>query len=86
MTDARGSTLPHWPARLGEDLAASYLGISKTTFRDRVGKRVYPQPIREGKRLLWAKVQLDRFVEAQFGILPANESGDAGDASWADLR
>lgn len=76
--------LPHWPARLSEDLAAAYLGVSKTTFRDRWHARTYPQPLREGKRLLWARLQLDRFVEAQFGITATND--DAGDETWADLR
>ncbi len=75
--------LPNWPARLSEDLASAYLGVSKTTFRDRWQSRIYPQPVRDGGRVFWARVQLDKFVEAQFGLLRANETGDE---SWADLR
>lgn len=77
------AALPNWPARLGEDMAAAYLGVSKTTFRDRWQRRTYPQPIREGKRLLWSRTQLDRFVEQQFGI---DGDNDNGDETWGDLR
>lgn len=80
MTDA---ALPNWPARLSEDLASAYLGVSKTTFRGRWQSRLYPQPVREGKRLLWSRVQLDRFVDTQFGLA---QTVGAGDDSWADLR
>ena len=74
-------TLPDWPARMGEDCASQYLSVSRTTFRARVKSRTYPQPVREGGRLLWSRMQLDRFVDAQFGIIAADN-----DASWSDLR
>jgi hypothetical protein len=69
---------------MGEDLAALYLGVSATTFRERVRGGGYPQPVREGGRLLWARLQLDRYVEAQFNLQPA--TGEAGDRTWDDLR
>ena len=75
-------SMPNWPARLGEDMAARYLGVSKATFRTRWQARRYPQPLREGKRLLWSRTQLDRFVAAQFGLAAEG----AGDGSWDDLR
>jgi predicted DNA-binding transcriptional regulator AlpA len=78
MTPARASLLPDWPARMGEDMAALYLGVSKTTFRERVRGRSYPQPVREGGRLLWSRRQLDRFIDSQFGT---SES----DSTWDDL-
>lgn len=80
---SEAASLPNWPARLGEDLAAAYLGVSKTNFRGKWQSRQYPQPVRDGNRLLWSRVQLDRFVEAQFGLSSANEEGDD---TWADLR
>lgn len=82
MKAERIALMPHWPARMGEDMAALYLGVSLTKFRERVGAKVYPQPVKEGARLLWAKRQLDLYVDAQFGI--ANEDGD--DPTWADLK
>lgn len=60
--------MPDWPARMGVDVAALYLGISETAFAEKVKRREYPQPIQEGGRKLWARVQLDRYVAAQFGI------------------
>jgi hypothetical protein len=47
-----------------------------------VKARSYPQPVREGGRLLWAKRQLDLYVDAQFGI--ANDEQD--DPTWADYK
>jgi hypothetical protein len=73
--------LPNRPARLGEDDAAAFLSISKTTFRCRWQTGEYPRPIREGGRLFWSRLQLERFVAAQFGI---NGDGQE-DSSWADL-
>lgn len=80
---ALAASLPDWPARLSEDLASSYLGVSKTTFRERWKASKYPQPVRDGRRLLWSRRQLDGFVEAQFGFDPAKE---VTDDTWADLN
>ena len=79
MKHERVAKMPDWPARMGEDMAAAYLGVGLTTFRDRVKGKEYPQPVREGGRVLWARVQLDRFVESQFGIATASEEN-----SWDD--
>ena len=80
-----GATLPHWPARMSEKLAAAYLNISPSAFRDRVRNRVYPQPVRDGGRVYWGRVQLDQFVARQFGMAQIPEN-DTGDESWADLK
>ena len=82
MRAERIALMPHWPARMGEDMAALYLGVSLTAFRERVSSRAYPQPMMEGRRRLWAKRQLDLYVDAQFGI--ANDEQD--DPTWADLQ
>lgn len=76
----RIARMPDWPARMGEDMAADYLGVGLTTFRDRVKERKYPQPVREGGRLLWSRRQLDLFIESQFGIATAKEND-----TWADV-
>jgi hypothetical protein len=68
-------SLPHWPARMGEEMAAAYLGISASTLRAGSAVGRYPKPVRDGKRVLYAKVQLDRFVMAQFGIAADNQEG-----------
>ena len=80
---AKIALMPDWPARMGEDLAALYVGVSVTSFRDGVGRGRYPQPVREGRRKLWARRQLDRFVDAQFGL---PQEGGSEDPSWDDLR
>ena len=72
------TALPDWPARMGETHAALYLGVSASTFRDRVKARTYPQPVREGGRNLWSRRQLDRFVDAQFGLAGDNDEEGGG--------
>jgi hypothetical protein len=81
----RIALMPAWPARMGEDMASLYLGVSLTKFRERVDAKVYPQPVTEGRRKLWAKVQLDRFIAEQFR-LPVDESAGDGPRrnSWDD--
>jgi hypothetical protein len=75
MTNDRALKLPDWPARMGEDLAAAYLGVSASTLRQGSAAGRYPRPIRDGKRVLYSRVQLDRFVMAQFGIPADNQEG-----------
>lgn len=74
----RAAALPYWPARLSEDMAAAYLSISKTTFRERWQGGVYPRPVREGGRLFWSLRQLQRFVDAQFGLPADNDEEGRG--------
>ncbi len=81
MNVERLASLPNWPARMGEDLAAAYMGVSLTTFRERVQGRAYPQPVWEGRRKLFARVQLDRFVAAQFSLAADNDEEGSGWAS-----
>lgn len=56
------------PRLLDEDTAAAYLGIGATRFRMRVQKKELPQPHRDGRRLLWDRKLLDRYVDALSGI------------------
>lgn len=61
------ANLPNWPRRLSAELAAAYLGISKTTLLTGVGSRRYPEPMRDGKRVLWDRETLDEWVDAASG-------------------
>lgn len=74
------ANLPDWPARLSEDLAAQYLSISPSTFRERVKSRAYPQPVYDGGRKFFSRRQLDSFVDAQFGLGAADN--DQEGAGW----
>ena len=85
MRFERISRMPNWPARMGEDLAALYVGVSLTTFRERVKQHRYPAPVREGGRIFWSRRQLDGYVDAQFGLEQPLTNND-GDGSWDDLR
>lgn len=75
--------LPHWPRLLSVEQAASYVGISKTTFLNGVG-RAWPKSIRHGKRVLWDRTRLDRTVDAMSGLAPSSSPAEEDD-SWADL-
>jgi hypothetical protein len=84
MSPDRLARLPNWPARMGEEMAADMLGVSQGRFREKWQAGEYPQPIREGRRLLWARIQLERFVLAQFN-LPLEQRGQQEDTSWDDV-
>lgn len=56
--------LPDWPARMTAPVAAAYMGIPQSTFE----KRFRPMGVKEGAQLLWARMQLDRYVAQQFGM------------------
>lgn len=79
MKPERIALMPYWPARMDAEMAALYLGVGKTSFLEGVDARNYPAAVSEGHRKLWARVQLDRFVESQFGIAQPSE-----DRSWDD--
>lgn len=68
--------MPDWPARMGEEMAALYLGVHRDTLRARVAEGSYPAPVHEGRRVFWSKRQLDDFVAAQFGIVARKNSWD----------
>jgi hypothetical protein len=59
-----------WPRRMPAELAAAYCGeYSVEAFMRRVG-REYPQPrVKEGRRQLWLRDDLDQ------AILPPNMAG-----------
>lgn len=73
--------LPAWPARMTADVAAYYMGVSKTTFI----KRYAAIGVKEGSNLLWAKLQLDGIIAKQFAL--SHRPGAAGEEidTWADL-
>jgi hypothetical protein len=77
--------MPNWPARMDEAMTATFLGVSQGKFRENwKQKATYPQPVREGRRLLWSRVQLERWVETQFR-LEGNLSSQTEDGTWENL-
>jgi hypothetical protein len=64
MTPERVALMPAWPARMGDDLAALYLGVSPTTFRERVKARAYPQPDPYGNRTRVSAVKGEKPLES----------------------
>jgi hypothetical protein len=82
----RIALMPDWPGRMDDDMAARYLGVGLTTFRERVKNNEYPQPVQEGARRLWAKAQLDRFIAGQFGLpIDGRSVPGASSGTWDDL-
>jgi hypothetical protein len=63
-----------WPRRMTADFAAGYVGEKSVEgFLKRIGKD-YPQPrVREGRRQLWLRDDLDR------AILPSAYPADAAE-------
>ena len=54
--------LPNWPRLMGVSLAAAYFGICPARFR-MIGIR----PMRIGRRVLWDRNDLDRFIDEMAG-------------------
>lgn len=80
---SKSAAIPSWPRLLSSDLAATYLGISRTNFLARVSQHVLPQPRKIGERVLWDRLLLDDFVDALFGKAPANDQeAPADDRGW----
>jgi hypothetical protein len=65
VTTRRPVTIPagSWPRRMGADLAAGYVGESSVeAFLKRVGDE-YPRPrVKEGRRQLWLRDDLDQAI------------------------
>jgi predicted DNA-binding transcriptional regulator AlpA len=68
---------PPVPRLLGQALAAAYLGISERGFESRWRTGSMPAPMHIGRRLLWDRIALDRWVDEFFG--DGNEANDFGD-------
>lgn len=47
---------------MSEEEAARYVGVSRNTFRERVGG-LWPEPIKFGRRKLYDRAALDRAVD-----------------------
>jgi hypothetical protein len=74
--------LPDWPARMTAPVAAAYMGIGHATFL----ARYKDTGVREGANLLWARAQLDRLIQQQFGLEQTGTSAvaplDDSYAAW----
>lgn len=55
--------MPDWPAMLGVDLAAAYVGMAPTTFLAGVSREIYPQPVGILGRKLWHLKALQEAVD-----------------------
>ncbi len=58
--------LPGWPRALKVELAAAYVGLSVTSFRQMVMPSVPPVYLTE-KRIAWLREDLDRWLDSRAG-------------------
>jgi excisionase family DNA binding protein len=66
MSDDKNRIIARWPRLLDIPDAAEYLNLSAKTIRNRLSDRENPfpvQPKRFGKRVLFDRKDLDRFVD-----------------------
>ncbi len=67
---------PHWPRGLSEEQAASYVGVSVTTFRDEIKKGMWPKGERRGPkggRVVWDKAAIDLAWNERSNLNGAND-------------
>ena len=75
----RPASLPFWPRRMNAAMAAAYCGEASTrAFLARVGPtKEFPLPrVREGRRVLWLKDDLDKAMEPRGGESERDIAGD----------
>lgn len=80
MTAPAKIPLPDWPRLMPVELAAQYLGIGPTTLREKG-----PQPKRLGKRVLYDRLDLDRWADA-LGGQPLDEVDEAKERAEVTRR
>lgn len=73
-------TLPGWPRLMAETQAAAYLSISETTLR-----KNGPQPKRHGRRVLYDRIDLDRWADRLDGQ-PLDERQEQDEAAEIERR
>ena len=77
VTMTKQRPLPTWPRGLRREDAASYLGISATTFDQMVAERRMPEPRQASRgRVVWDRHELD----GAFDRLP--KRGEATGNPW----
>jgi hypothetical protein len=66
-----GDILPYWPRGLSDQLAASYVGLGVTTFREAMAEAgVTAVWLTRGRRV-WLREDLDRWLDGRAGRVPA---------------
>ena len=72
---ARPDTLPGWPRALPAPLAAAYVGLSVTSIYRLAD---FPAPVHLSPgRIAWLREDLDRWLDAKAGRMPASTPDDA---------
>lgn len=72
--------LPAWPRLMGVDLAAGYFGVSANTF-----KALNIQPRTIGRRVLWDRLDLDRYAD-RLGDQPLATADRVAEAAEVERR
>ena len=67
--------MPNWPRALSAQLAANYVGLSVTSFREHVAADVQPVRLTPG-RLAWLREDLDRWLDARRLTVAPSEDAD----------
>ena len=80
---ASRSALPHWPRLMCAEMAAQYLSVGVTTF-----KGLDIKARRLGRRVLWHRDDLDRFVDRLDGqpLDPREEQREAAEVERGFLE
>lgn len=64
------AALPYWPAGLGVELAATFVGVSRTRFLEEVEAGIWHKPDKRGRRRIWCRVKLEAELAARYDGQP----------------
>lgn len=81
MPDGASPRFAFVPAAMNAEAAAFYLGMGEHAFLQRVAAGKAPQPIRDGRQVIWLREDLDLYLGVLAGTRPAVNWLD-GRAGW----
>ena len=81
MPDGSASRFAFVPAAMPAEAAAFYVGMGEHAFLARVAAGKAPQPIRDGRQVIWLRADLDLYLAVLAGTRPAVDWLD-GRAAW----
>lgn len=58
--------LPGWPEGLSAELAAAYVGVSRTRFLLEVRRGVWHKPDKRGRRCVWSRSKLQEEIVSRY--------------------
>lgn len=74
---------PFPPRQMRAPVAAYYVGLSESTFLERVKRGEYSAGAMDGGARVWLRDDLDRAIERRFGVVAGGADDGDKSGSWS---